>query len=382
MKVVAALDSFKGSLDSAAAGRAVRDGVLAADPDAEVVVRPVADGGEGTLAALLSTGGREVAVDAVDALGRRVRAPIGLIARGGRRTAVVEAARTIGLAEVGVVDAALPPRASSYGVGLQLRAALDRGVDRVLVALGGTATTDGGTGLLAALGAELVDGTGAAVDGTRGNPLWRGARLRAATLPRIGTELVVLTDVRNPLTGTEGAAAVFGPQKGASPAQVVRLDELLAAWGGSLAAATGRPVVEVAGAGAAGGLGAALLALGGSLESGFARVADETGLAAAMVGADLVLTGEGAVDAQTTWGKAPAGVARLARDAGAVVVALGGSVQRPVGGVFDAVLPIHARPRALTEAMEPAVTAAELAATAAEVVSLVAAARTAPRVER
>ncbi len=379
VKVVAALDSFKGSLGSAAAGRAVRDGVLAADPDAEVVVRAVADGGECTLAALLDGAGRELSVDTVDALGRPVTVPIGLLVRDGRRTAVVEAAQTIGLAGVGAVDDGLPPRASSYGVGLQVRAALDLGVDRVLVGLGGTATTDGGAGLLLGLGAELVGADGRSLGGTPGNPVWHGARLRPGTLPRLGTELWVLTDVRNPLTGPSGAAAVFGPQKGATPSQVEILDERLVAWGDSLEAAAGRDVSRVPGAGAAGGLGAALLALGGSLEPGFSLIAEETGLAAALAGADLVVTGEGSLDAQTAWGKAPAGVARMAREAGAVVVALGGRVERPTAeGLFDAVLPIHSRSRPAAEAMDPAVTARELAATAAEVVRLVAAVGTRP----
>lgn len=381
LRVLAALDSFKGSLGSGAAGRAVRAGVLAADPAADVVVRAVADGGEGTLAALIEfAGGREVPVATVDALGRPVTAAIGVFERDGRRTAVVEVARTVGLADVGPVDQRLPPRASSYGVGLQVRAALDLGVDRVLVALGGTASTDGGTGLLAALGARLVDAVGQEVESRVGNPLWRGARLLPGTLPRIQATLEVLTDVRNPLVGASGAAATFGPQKGATPGQVEVLGERLAGWGRSLEAETGHDVCTAAGAGAAGGMAAALLALGARLEPGFERVAVETGLATTMVGADLVVTGEGSVDPQTAWGKTPAGVARLAREAGAVVVALGGRVERPVADtVFDAVLPIHSRPRLLEEAMDPGVTAAELAATAAEVVRLAAAVRRRPR---
>ncbi|CAI9403546.1 Glycerate 3-kinase [Nocardioides sp. T2.26MG-1] len=374
--MVAALDSFKGSLDSAAAGWAVRDGVLAADPTAAVVVHAVADGGEGTLAALLGGGGREVPVDTVDAIGRPVTAAIGLLDHDGRRTAVVEAARTIGLAGVGVVDSALPPRASSYGVGLQVRAALELGVDRVLVALGGTASTDGGAGMLAALGAELVDATGRRLDPADGNPLWHGALLGPGSLPATDAELCVLTDVRNPLAGVDGAATVFGPQKGATPEQVRLLEGRMTAWARSLGDAAPGPIATVPGAGAAGGLAAALLALGARLEPGFARVAAETDLAGALVGADLVVTGEGSLDAQTAWGKTPAGVARLARAAGAVVVALGGRVERPTaGGLFDAVLPIHSRPRPLSEAMDPAVTADELAATAGEVVRLVTAAR-------
>lgn len=373
MKVVAALDSFKGSLDSLAAGRAVRSGVLSVAPDAEVVVRAVADGGEGTLGAMLeAAGGHALPVPAVDALGRPVVAEIGVLERDGRRTAIVEAARTIGLHTVGTIDAGLPPRASSYGLGLHLRAAVAQGVDRVLVALGGTATTDGGTGLLAAVGAPVLDERGRPVGPADGNPLWFGTRLGDAPLPVIGPELHVLTDVANPLVGPDGAANVFGPQKGATAHQVRLLDEHMAAWAVHLERAAGRAIAAVPGSGAAGGIAAALLALGGVLRPGFDAVAEETDLAGALSGARLVFTGEGSVDAQTAWGKAPAGVARLARRAGAVVVALGGRVERPLpGDVFDAILPIHSRPRPLAEAVAADATTAELAATAAEVTRLV-----------
>jgi glycerate 2-kinase len=378
VKVVAALDSFKGSLDSLAAGEAVRAGVLLADPDADVVVRAVADGGEGTLAAVLgAVDGRLVAVESVDALGRAISTQFGLTERDGVRTAILEAARTIGLESVTPVDETVPPRASSYGLGVQLRAAVDLGVERVLVGLGGTVTTDGGTGLLAALGVRLVDGAGRDVAAAMtGNLLWRGARLTRDPLPALPVELRILTDVTNPLTGPDGAAQVFGPQKGATPAQVALLEERMAAWGESLEGAAGRSLIAVPGAGAAGGIAAALLALGGVAEPGFERIAAEIDLASDLAGADLVITGEGAVDAQTTWGKAPAGIARLARDAGAVVVALGGRVERPThGDVFDAAFGVHGRPRPLEEAMAPALTASEITATAAEVTRLVRAVR-------
>ncbi|HEY0217110.1 MAG TPA: glycerate kinase [Cellulomonas sp.] len=379
MKVVVAMDSFKGSLSSAEAGEAARTGVLRAVPDAEVRVLPVADGGEGTVDALLhAVAGRRMLVPrAVDALGRPVEGGYALLDDGEEdrgSTAVVEAAACIGLAQVGVVDATLPPLATSAGVGLLLRHALDVGARRVVVALGGTSCTDGGLGLLIALGARVRDVDGRPAPAAGANPLWTFGSLDPGSLPDLGgVEVVVLTDVDNPLHGPDGAAHVFAPQKGATPEQVRLLDDRLAVWGRALSAA-GRPVADLPGAGAAGGLGAALLALGARREPGFGFVARTVGLPAALVGADLVLTGEGRLDAQTAHGKTPAGVAGLARAAGAVVVALAGSVVRDspdATRLFDAVLPVHARARSTAEAMDPGTTAAEIAATAGEVAQLV-----------
>ncbi|HEY0215469.1 MAG TPA: glycerate kinase [Cellulomonas sp.] len=378
LRVVVAMDSFKGSLSSAEVGAAARAGVLRAVPDARVRVLPVADGGEGTVDALLAAvAGVRVLAPVVDALGRPVDAGYALLDDG---TAVVEAAACVGLAQVGPVDATLPPLAGSAGVGMLLRHALDGGARRVAVALGGTSCTDGGLGLLIALGAVVRDLDGVPVPTSGANPLWTFGSLDPGTLPDLGgAELLVLTDVDNPLHGPRGAARVFAPQKGATADQVRHLDDRLAAWAGALAGA-GRPVGDLPGAGAAGGLGAALLALGAAQEPGFAFVARTVGLPQALVGADLVLTGEGRLDAQTAHGKTPAGVAGLARAAGAVVVALAGSVVRDgaaagtgadVGDLFDAVLPVHATPRGVAEAMDPGTTAAEVAASAAEVTRLV-----------
>ena len=178
----------------------------------------------------------------------------------------------------------------------------------------------------------------------------------------------------NPLLGPSGAARVFGAQKGATADQVEHLEDRMTRWAEALARA-GRQVAARPGAGAAGGIGAALLACGAALVPGFDEIAHLTGLDRAVADADLVLTGEGSVDAQTAMGKAPAGVARLARSAGALVVGLGGRVERPSLAVFDAVFPVHGRPRPLAEALDPVVTATELSATAAEVVRLVLAVR-------
>ncbi|CUR60479.1 putative Glycerate kinase [metagenome] len=362
MKVVVALDSFKGSVSSLEAGRAVRHGVLLADPEAEVSVVPVADGGEGTVAAVLacSPEAREVAVQTVDPVGRPVTASYALLERAGTTTAVLEAASVIGLGMLDRVDSTAPPRAHSGGLATVLRHALDA-ADRVLLGLGGTASTDGGTGLLLAWDSPPP----------RHNPLWHGGDLPGA-LPDL-SRVVVLTDVANPLLGASGAAAVFGPQKGADAAQVRRLERGMERWADLLEELSGRQVARAPGAGAAGGLGAALLACGARLEPGFTRLAAEIGLVGLFAGADVVFTGEGSLDAQTTMGKAPQGVAVLAREAGALVVGLAGRVERPAPGVawpFDVALAIHSRLRPLEEALDPTITCAELSATAAEAVRL------------
>lgn len=378
MRVVVALDSFKGSLGSRPAGEAVAAGVRSADPTADISVLAIADGGEGTIDALLSAReGHRALVETIDALGRSVQGGYAVLDAG--RTAVLESAATIGLTTVGAIDASLSVRASSAGLGVVLRHALDCGVERILIGLGGTATTDGGTGLMAALGTRLLDATGRPRTAGALNPLWWVEDLDPATVPDLrGVELVALADVDNPLLGPRGAAHLYGPQKGATAEQVEELDRRMGRWATALEKATGRAVKEVPGAGAAGGLGAALLALGARIEPGFERVAREIALRPTMERADLVLTGEGRIDAQTGHGKCPAGVARMAREAGAVVVALAGRVDHPLGPVgelFDAVLPIHALPLPLDEAMDAHATAAGLAATAGEVVRLLRAAR-------
>jgi len=330
-------------------------------PDADVVVVPVADGGEGTLDAVAHRVSSTAEVDTVDAVGRPLRAPYVVLVDG---TAVVEAATTVGLALV-EVDDSLPPRASSYGMGLQVAHALAHAPGEVMVGLGGSACTDGGTGLLRALGADVRS------RGDHGNPLWDLDGLHGP-VPDL-SRVVVLSDVVAPLLGEAGAARTFGPQKGATAEQVEHLEGQMARWAAALAEA-GHDVAGRAGAGAAGGLGAALLAGGARLEPGFERLAALAGLPEVVRGTDLVLTGEGSLDRQTAMGKAPAGVARLARAAGALVVGLGGRVERPAAELFDAVFPVHGQPRPLAEALDPDVTAAELTATAAEVVRLLRAA--------
>ncbi|MET0433302.1 MAG: glycerate kinase, partial [Cellulomonas sp.] len=233
MRVVVAVDAFKGCLSSADAGEAVAAGVRAADPGGAVRVLPVADGGEGTVDSLLAARpGRRVVARVVDAVGRPVDGAYALLDEDPGATAVVEAASCVGLAQVDV-GPDLPPRAGSAGLGLLVRHAVDHGARRVVVALGGTACTDGGLGLLLALGGAARSRDGAPLGAPGTNPLWDFGTLDA--LPDLGgLDLVVLTDVDSPLHGPDGAAHVFGPQKGATPEQVARLDGRLAAWGAAL----------------------------------------------------------------------------------------------------------------------------------------------------
>lgn len=318
-RVVVASDGFKGSLTSAEVGAAVRSGVLDVAPDAVVTVVPVADGGEGTVAAALAAGYEPVPATAHGPTG----APVGTTLAWHREsgTVVVELADACGLGRLpGGVPAALT--ASSRGLGDAVRAALGLGPRILVVGVGGSASTDGGAGMLSALGARVLDGAGAELpDG--GGALRRVARVdRSGLDPRLrDVDLVLAADVTNPLLGPRGAAAVFGPQKGASPTDVDRLEAGLAAW----AQALGRDGAEQPGAGAAGGVGFALMAvLGARRRPGVDVVLDLAGADALLPGADLVVTGEGSLDEQTASGKAVAGVARRAGTAGVPVVAVCG----------------------------------------------------------
>ena len=234
MRVVVALDSFKGSLGSRPAGDAAAAGILAADPTADVSVVAIADGGEGTIDALLgASDGRLVRVECPDALGRPAATAYAVLDEG--RTAVLESATTIGLTAVGAVDASVPVRASSAGLGVMLRHAVDCGVKRILIGLGGTATTDGGTGLMAALGTRLLDANGLPRPAGTDNPLWWVEDLDPASVPDLrGVELVALADVDNPLLGPRGAAHLYGPQKGATARQVEELDRRMGRWATAL----------------------------------------------------------------------------------------------------------------------------------------------------
>jgi glycerate kinase len=320
VRVVIAPDSFKGSLPADRVAAAIATGVASVLPAAQLVLRPVADGGEGTVAAALRAGWsvRTARVSGPD--GRPVDADY---ARDDG-TAVVELASAAG---PGLLAGPAPTTATTRGVGELLLAALDAGAHRLVLGIGGSATTDGGAGMLQAFGVRLLDATGADLP-PGGAALAALDRIDASGLdPRLaGVEFVVATDVTNPLTGPTGAAAVFGPQKGASPAEVQLLDAALVRYAALLRRDLGPAVADVPGAGGAGGTAAGALAVGARLVSGAGLVCDLVGLDDALAGADLVVTGEGRLDVQTLSGKAPAEVASRASAAGVRCLALAGEV--------------------------------------------------------
>ena len=363
MKVVVAMDSFKGSLTSLAAGAAAREGILRADPAAEVLVRPLADGGEGTVEALVSgMGGRLRTVRVTGPLGEGVDCAYGVLGD----TAVIEMAGAAGLPLVSAEERD-PLRTTTYGVGEVIADAIAQGCRRFLVGIGGSATNDGGAGMLQALGFGLLDAEGKDIPrGAQG--LKKLARIETAgALPALaGCRFRVACDVTNPLCGEKGASAVFGPQKGARPADIPRMDAWLAAYAQIAAKAFPGADPEAPGTGAAGGLGFAFRTfLSGELEPGVQIVLEETRLAEALAGADVVVTGEGRLDGQTAMGKAPVGVARLAKARGCLVLALAGGVTRDAGacnGVgIDAFFPAVRGVTTLAEAMDPENARANLA---------------------
>lgn len=319
LRVLVAPDKFKASATAEVVADAVARGIRRAAPRASVTTCPVADGGDGTVDVLLAAGGRPVGLPALDALGR----PVDGVAVHTAGVLVLELARLCGLARLGEVQ---PLRSGSAGLGVALRAALERGHRDVVLALGGSASTDGGLGLLLALGATAVDAAGRPVS-PDGAGLLRVAHLDLTGLRMPpGTRLRLACDVDAPLHGPRGAAAVFAPQKGAGPAEVAALDAALVRWGRRLVRASGRDVAATPGAGAAGGIGAAGLVLGAEIVGGASLVLDAVGFDRSLADADLVVTGEGSWDAQSRGGKAPGLVAERAGRVGVPVALVAGRV--------------------------------------------------------
>ncbi|MGM0385194.1 MAG: glycerate kinase [Actinomycetota bacterium] len=323
MRVVIAPDSFKESLTAREACDAIATGVRRALPDVEFVLVPMADGGEGTGDVLREVLGADwVHVAAVDPLGRPMTGRYAWLES--RALAVIEMAETSGLALLRPEERD-PLRTTSRGFGMLIADALDRGARELILTIGGSATNDAGAGVLQALGAVLRDtrGTdiGPGIAGLRGL-----ARVDLTELERqfAGVSLRTACDVTNPLLGPNGASSVYGPQKGLAPEDLPAAEQALTHWADLVEAAIGRRVRDTPGAGAAGGVGAALLALGATLEPGVDLVADLVGLRDATVSANLVITGEGSFDVQSLAGKVPAGVARIAREAGVPTVVLAG----------------------------------------------------------
>lgn len=325
MKVVVAPNAFKGSLSAPMAAAAIARGVREALPGAEVVEIPVADGGDGTVDALVSARrGTYRKAEVEGPLGDPVEAKYGLI--DGGRTGVVELASASGLVLI-AADRLDPDRASTYGFGQLLEAVRGAGVDSIIAGIGGSATNDGGAGMAQALGYRLLDGAGRNLD-RGGAALARLERIDASGFDAgwRAVRVMVASDVTNPLTGPEGASHVYGPQKGADPETVRELDAALARLAAVIERDLGKRVKDLPGAGAAGGAGAGLVAfLDARLVPGASLVVETSGLDGALRGADLVITGEGRVDAQTAYGKAPGEVARRAHEAGVPTLLLAGS---------------------------------------------------------
>jgi glycerate kinase len=348
MKIVAAPNPYKGSLGSPAAAAAIRRGVHRVWARAEVVELPIADGGEGTVEALVAAHkGELVTVTAEGPLGAPVDAVFGLI--DGGATAVVELAAASGLPLLAEAERD-PRRASTYGFGQLLEAARQRGVSRIIAGIGGSATNDGGAGMAQALGYRLLDDAGSELP-RGGGALGRLARIDASNVERRWRQIQidVPCDVTNPLYGPEGATAVYGPQKGVTPEMVSELDAGLVRLAEVIAADLGVEVADLPGAGAAGGAGAGLVAfLGARLLPGAPFVVEAAGLEEALRGAWLVFSGEGRVDRQTVFGKGPIEVARRASQAGVPVVLLAGRLgegwERVLEEGVSAVVPLAEGP--------------------------------------
>jgi glycerate 2-kinase len=361
MKIVLAPQALKGSLDAAAVGQAMAEGVRLALPDAEIAIIPVADGGEGTVRALVAaTNGQLLRTQVTGPLVAQVEAEWGLLGAQtdapGEKTAVIEMAAAAGLPLVPLVRRD-PRVTTTRGVGELLRAALDAGCGRILIGIGGSATNDGGAGMAQALGARLLDADGNELP-PGGAALAKLARIETSGMDaRLAqTRVLVACDVTNPLTGPEGASAVYGPQKGATPEMVRDMDAALAHYADILQRDLGVDVAETPGAGAAGGLGAGLLAFArAELVPGARLVVEALRFDERIAGADLIFTAEGRLDAQTAYGKAVSAVAAAGQRQGVPVVALAGAVAmddaalRALG--LAAALPVADGPLTLEQSM-------------------------------
>jgi glycerate kinase len=366
MKIVIAPDSFKESLTALAVANEIEAGFREFFPDADYVKLPVADGGEGTVQAMIdASGGRLVNLRVTGPLGEPVSSFYGLMGDGA--TAVIEMAAASGLELVPPAQRD-PLRTTSYGTGELILNALNAGARRFVLGIGGSATNDGGAGMLQALGGRLTDSAGAEL-AVGGGALSGLARIDLSGLDARIKECVfdIACDVSNPLVGPQGASAIFGPQKGATPAMVARLDDNLRHYADIIARDLGKQVADVPGAGAGGGIGAAMLVfLDGRLRPGSEIVTAAVGLDAAVAGADLVITGEGRIDGQTIHGKTPIGVARVAQRHGKPVIAIAGSLSTGAGAVhahgIDAVFGAVSRPCTVEEALANAAVNVRVAA--------------------
>ncbi|WP_086873148.1 glycerate kinase [Kosakonia pseudosacchari] len=358
MKIVIAPDSYKESLSALDVATAIESGFREIFPTAEYVKIPVADGGEGTVEAMVAaTDGRIVKVAVKGPLGEQAEGFYGL--SGDEQSAFIEMAAASGLEMVPSAKRD-PLITTSWGTGELIRHALDAGVKHIIIGIGGSATNDGGAGMVQALGAKLLDEKGQQI-ALGGAALETLARIDIAQLDKrlAGCRIEVACDVTNPLTGKEGASAVFGPQKGATPEMIERLDKALGHYARIIARDLDLDVLHLAGGGAAGGMGAALYAFcGAELRQGIEIVTDALALDEYVIGADLVITGEGRIDSQTVHGKVPVGVAKVAKRHNIPVIGIAGSLTADVGVVhhhgIDAVFSVIYKVCSLEDALENA----------------------------
>ena len=374
MKVVIAIDSLKGSLSSMEAGMAIKDGILAAKPDAEVIVKPLADGGEGTTDALIEgMNGERIDLTVTGPMHTPVDAYYGYLKD--TNTAVMEMASAAGITLVPDSEKN-PLLATSYGVGEMINDAIQRGCRNFIIGIGGSVTNDGGIGMLKALGVRFLDENDEDA-GDVGQALAKVARIDVSGMNPLLKEchIQVACDVNNPLCGENGSTYVYGPQKGVTEDMKKTLDEAMAHFARVTSETLENDYLNTPGAGAAGGLGYAFLAYtGAALTPGIELILDAVGLEEELSSADVVVTGEGRLDFQTAMGKAPVGVARLAKKYNAKVIAFAGSVTKEATACnkegIDAFFPILRSVCTLAEAMDPVAARNNMTATVEQVFRL------------
>ncbi|MFC8687870.1 glycerate kinase [Brevibacillus porteri] len=358
MKIVIAPDSFKGSLTAKQVGEAIRSGIQRVLPQSELIVKPMADGGEGTMQCLVdATNGRILTTTVKNPLGQDISAEFGILGDG--ITCVIEMAAASGLYLISAADRN-PLVTTTYGFGQLITAGLDQGCRKFILGLGGSATNDGGAGMLQALGYVLLDQDDQPLS-FGGGELSRLSRIDTSHIDKrlADCHFVIACDVTNPFVGPNGASHVFGPQKGATPEMVLQLDDHLRHFADLIEKTRGIAIHDLPGTGAAGGVAGALLAfLNGQLRSGIEIVIETTGLAEAMDKATLVITGEGQVDFQTAQGKTPCGVAQVAQRYGIPVIVLAGSIGHGIDALYEkgvsAVVSITNQPMTLDQSMREA----------------------------
>jgi glycerate 2-kinase len=373
MKFLVASDSFKDSLSAYEVGEAARQGILSAAPDAGVENSPMADGGEGTIDALLACmAGKEKEVIVHDPLMNRITASYVVLEED---TVFIESARSSGLPLV-PFEYRDPMKTNTYGLGEQIRDAVQSGYRNIVISLGGSATNDGGVGMLQALGWKFYDRDGDLV-GNEENPMLKVASFSDDDrLPGLGQcTFTIASDVTNPFYGLQGAAHIFGKQKGATDRDIIQLDKSLADLAELFEKAYGINLQQVAGAGAAGGLGGGIAAgLKGVIQSGVETIAKLTNLEEKVAEADVIFTGEGSLDKQSLMGKVPVGVAKLAKKHGKKVIGIAGRVDtdlREVNQYLDAVFSIQTECRSLEEALSKEVSSEQVRVTVEQVVRLI-----------